>query len=106
MALPPGPPLHAAAQTLLYFWKPLAFLDGCQRRYGAVFRINTLVFGPEVCVIRPEHVKEVFTGDPDQLRAGEANAALEPLVGARSVLLLDGHEHLRQRRLMMPPFHG
>src|SRR5213595_3313364 len=26
--------------------------------------------------------------------------------GDRSVLLLDGSEHLRQRRLLLPPFHG
>ena len=48
----------------------------------------------------------MFTSGPDKLRAGEANAALEPVLGSRSVLLLDGAEHIRQRRLMLPPFHG
>ena len=48
----------------------------------------------------------MFRGPADQLRAGEANAVLGPVVGARSVLLLDGAEHLRQRRLMLPAFHG
>jgi cytochrome P450 len=51
-------------------------------------------------------VKEVFQGSGDQLHAGEANALLGPVLGERSVLLLDGSEHLRQRRLMLPPFHG
>ena len=31
---------------------------------------------------------------------------LEPIVGSRSVLLLDGGEHLAQRKLMLPAFHG
>ena len=57
-------------------------------------------------VFDPDVVKQVFRGPPEQLRAGEANAPLGPVLGARSVLLLDGAEHLRQRRLMLPPFHG
>ncbi len=106
MPLPPGPPLPAAAQTLAFMLRPLDFLEQCQRRYGDCFTIDTLLFGVEVNFAHPDAVRQVFTGDPDALRAGEANAALEPLVGARSVQLLDGAEHLRQRRLLMPPFHG
>ena len=106
MALPPGPRSPALVQTLLYLARPSEFIRDCHRRYGDVFTISTIIFGPEVAVVRPEHVKLVFTGDPDRLRAGEANEALEPLVGRHSVLLLDGAEHLRQRRLLMPPFLG
>ena len=54
----------------------------------------------------PDTVKRVFTGDPEQLLAGVGNVVLKPLLGPRSVLLLDGPEHLRQRRLMLPSFHG
>ena len=54
----------------------------------------------------PELVKKIFTGDPSVLRAGEGNSILRPVLGNRSVLLLDGPEHLRQRRLLLPPFHG
>ena len=53
----------------------------------------------------PRDVKKVFTGDP-VLRAGEANRILQPVLGAHSVLLLDGHDHMGQRKLMLPPFHG
>ena len=59
-----------------------------------------------VMVFHPELVKQVFRAPPTQLRAGEANAVLGPVVGARSVLLLDGAEHMRQRKLLLPPFHG
>ncbi|MBI5513706.1 MAG: cytochrome P450 [Deltaproteobacteria bacterium] len=102
----PGVPLPAFVQTLLWAGWPMEFLERAQERYGDVFHIHTLLFGKEVVLAHPEDVKEVFTGDPDQLRAGEANQPLEPLVGPRSVLLLDGPEHLRQRRLLLPPFHG
>ena len=65
------------------------------------------MFDPSfVMVFDPQLVKQVFQAPPDRLRAGEANVVLKPALGDRSVLLLDGAEHLRQRRLMLPPFHG
>ena len=65
------------------------------------------LFDPRfVMVFDPAVVKQVFRGPHEQLRAGEANAPLGPVLGPRSVLLLDGDEHLRQRRLMLPSFHG
>src|SRR5262249_39503091 len=54
----------------------------------------------------PEAIREIFTGDPDQLRAGEANQILDSFLGSHSLLRLDGARHQRERRLMMPPFHG
>ena len=54
----------------------------------------------------PEAVKAVFSGDPDVLRTGEGNIVLAPVLGSGSVLLLDGAEHLRHRRMILPPFHG
>ena len=54
----------------------------------------------------PEAVKQVFTGDPNLLYAGEGNVTLAPILGPGSTLLLDGPEHLRHRRLLLPPFHG
>jgi cytochrome P450 len=106
MANIPGPPLPAVVQTAIYLARPVEFVEFCRRRYGETFAVNTLLFGPEVVVSSPEDVRRVFTGDPAVFHAGEANAPLEPLIGPRSVLVLDGAEHVRQRRLMMPPFHG
>ena len=55
----------------------------------------------------PELVKQVFTGSPAQMHAGEANATiLEPAVGPNSVLTLDEAPHMSQRKLLLPPFHG
>ncbi len=105
MPLPPGPRLPALAQTLWYMARPNEFFAHMGRTYGDAFTIHTAI-GTEVCFTRPEAIKEVFTGDPDALRAGEANTVLRPVLGASSVLLLDGAAHMRQRRLMLPPFRG
>ncbi len=104
-ALPPGP---GGPKTLLigrFLAQPVTFLDSCQRRYGDYFTLR-LPNRTSVITSDPEAVKAVFTGDPDHLLAGRSNAILQPLLGDRSVLLLDGREHLRQRRLLLPPFHG
>src|ERR687896_2608950 len=77
-----------------------------RRRYGDLVLMRTLFDPGFVMVFEPELVKQVFRAPPEQLRAGEANAVLGPVVGERSVLLLDGAEHLRQRKLLLPPFHG
>jgi cytochrome P450 family 135 len=82
------------------------FLEACRRRYGDLVTLGTLFDSGFVMVFDPVLVKEVFQGSNDQLHAGEANALLGPVLGERSVLLLDGAEHLRHRRLMLPTFHG
>jgi len=106
MALPPGPPLPGLVQAGLLIAQPFEFLLRCQRTYGDAFTIRAASFGTFVVVTGPEEVRAVFTASPDVLRAGASNAPLGPLVGERSVLLLDGPEHLRQRKLLLPPFHG
>jgi cytochrome P450 family 135 len=81
-------------------------MERARRRYGDEFTVRLAQVGTFVFTTDPDTLKTVFTTGPDQLRAGEANVALEPVLGSRSVLLLDGAEHIRQRRLMLPPFHG
>lgn len=104
--LPPGPPLPRAVQSLLLLGPAERFLRACRRRYGGAFTMRLLFGAPSVVISDPRLLREVFTGPPDVLRAGESNRFLAPLVGGRSVLVLDGPEHLRQRRLLLPPFHG
>ncbi|HLM74433.1 MAG TPA: cytochrome P450, partial [Polyangiaceae bacterium] len=106
MTLPPGPSLPPIAQTMMWSFRPLPFLEACAKRYGDVFTLRFYQIGTFVFFSRPEHIKQIFTGDSDVLLSGKANQLLAPLVGSRSVLLLDKKEHLRQRRLLMPPFHG
>ena len=86
--------------------RPIPFLERCRRRYGDFFTVR-FVIGSVVWIADPNVIKQVFTGSSDTLHAGEANAPpLEPIMGKHSVLLLDGAEHMRQRKLMLPSFHG
>jgi cytochrome P450 len=106
VALPPGPREPSFLQLLQFTQRPLPWLDACARRYGDPFTARFFGLGTFVLVSAPELIKQIFTGDPDQLHAGEANAILAPVLGKSSVLLLDGPPHLRQRRLLSPPLRG
>jgi cytochrome P450 len=104
--LPPGPRLPRAIQTLAFMFAGPRFLEACRRRYGNAVTLGTLFDKRFVMLFDPALVKQLFQGSNDQLHAGEANALLGPILGQRSVLLLDGAEHLRHRKMMLPPFHG
>jgi cytochrome P450 family 135 len=105
-ALPPGPSLPRPLLLGRFVMQPTSFFEDCQRRYGEYFTLRLSAERTMVITSDPEAVKTVFTGDPEQLLAGKNNEILRPLLGDRSVLLLDGGAHMRQRRLMLPPFHG
>jgi cytochrome P450 family 135 len=106
MPQPPGPSSPALIQTLMMIRDPLRYFERCMRRYGRVFTVKFLAMGDLVYVVDPALVKQIFTGDSAVFRAGEANEVLEPVLGRGSVLLLDGEQHMRERRLLLPPFHG
>ncbi|MFZ0041367.1 MAG: cytochrome P450 [Solirubrobacteraceae bacterium] len=105
-SLPPGPPLPRVLQTAAFMIGGARFLEACRRRYGDAVTLGTLFDERFVMVFDPELVKQIFQGSAHRLHAGEANALLGPILGQRSVLVLDGAEHMRQRKLMLPPFHG
>ena len=104
--LPPGPRMPAIVQAGNLWLRPLPFFDECAKRYGDCFTLRVPTRPPMVIFSHPEAVKEIFAADPDELRAGEGNFILEPILGRHSLLLLDGAQHLRERRLMLPSFHG
>ncbi len=105
--LPPGSRTPAPLQAMNYLRDPLGFLSRQQRRHGDIFTVRFPFFGSIVYVARPDLVKAVFTGAPAIFHAGEANATvLEPALGPNSVLTLDDEPHMRQRKLLLPPFHG
>jgi cytochrome P450 len=105
-SLPPGPTGPRAITVARFMLTPSRFLEDSWHRYGDLFTIELSAGRIVVACADPAVAKEVFTGDPALLHAGAGNVVLKPLLGPRSVLLLDGPEHLRQRRLMLPPFHG
>jgi cytochrome P450 family 135 len=106
MALPPGPRVPATVATAQFARRPLDTLLRWHGRYGDAFTVRFLVFGTGVYVADPAEIRKMFTGDQSDLKAGEANSPLSPILGESSVLVLDGPEHMRQRKLLLPPFQG
>jgi cytochrome P450 len=95
-----------ALQTAIWFGNAQWMLDQCARRFGETFTLRILNEGPWVVLSNPDHLRQVFTGDPRIFHAGEGNQILLPVLGEKSVLLLDEAAHLEQRKLLLPPFHG
>jgi cytochrome P450 len=93
-------------QTWQWLRSPYAFLADCAARYGDTFQMTLSGFGTAVIVSNPDDIKEVFAASPDVLLGGKSNEVLRPFVGSFSLLVLDGPEHQRQRKLLMPSFHG
>ena len=107
MPLPPGPRLPALAQTLWYVARPNQVFHWLGRTYGDAFTIHTAALGAEVCFVRPEAIKQIFTGDPERRCArGRPTPSSSPSWGRSPSCCFDGAEHMRQRRLVLPPFHG
>ena len=102
--IPPGPSAHHLRQSLAWFNRPVEFMEEGRRRFGPVFAAR---FGPNhraVFISDPDAIREIVRGDTAELRMGDANGLFRPVVGSASILVLDGDEHLRHRRLMLPAF--
>ena len=107
MVLPPGPRAPAAWQTIAWMARPAAFLRRVHEKFGDPATIRTYWTGePMVLFSDPHAVREIFRLDPAIAPAGQSWEFLRPFAGPYSILLLDGEEHLRERRLMQIPFHG
>src|SRR5438132_4032724 len=105
--LPPGPRAAALVQTLAWALAPTWFMDRCARSAGEFFTLTFFPSGMQLVVVSdPDAVKTVFTASPEVAPSGAANSPLAPVMGPSSVIVLTGPEHLRQRKLLLPPFHG
>jgi cytochrome P450 family 135 len=105
--LPPGSRAPGAVNAVHFTRDPVGFLERQARKYGDAFSINFPGFGRMAYFAHPDTVKQIFTSDPGTLHAGEANGrVLEPALGKFSLLTLDEDDHMRQRKLLLPPFHG
>jgi cytochrome P450 family 135 len=106
MPLPPELPRGPLWQTLAWSFRPLAFMARARREIGDAFSVRFVGFErPMVMISDPAAIKALYTERRNGLPPGRS-FALEPILGARSVLLLEGEEHIARRRLMLPPFHG
>jgi cytochrome P450 len=105
--LPPGPGWPVLLQSVGLLRFRHRFVPWLHRRYGDTFTVRIIPKGrPLVLFTRPEHAREIFAGDPEVFQAGKGNAILGPIMGEHSLLLQDGAEHKRARRLLMPAFNG
>lgn len=105
--LPAGPPTRSIVNMVRWVAKPLPWLADLNARYGNVFSMYLpRLDAPVVIFAEPSAVRDLWTGDPQYLNAGQANIILRSVLGKDSLLVLDGERHLRERRLMLPPFHG
>ncbi len=87
--------------------RPFELLSSSQAEYGDTFTIRLpMVPNGITAIADPAAIKEIFGLGPDEAHAGEANVVLKPFLGKHSLLLLDGAQHLRHRKMILPSFHG
>src|SRR4051794_28219298 len=105
--LPDGPRFSGLLQSILLMRFRHQWIPRLRRKYGDVFSIKILPEGRWMVFFhRPEHVREIFAGDPEVFHAGKGNAILGPVMGEHSLLLVDSSQHKRARKLLMPAFNG
>jgi cytochrome P450 len=105
--VPDGPRFNALLQSIALMRFRHQWIPRLHRKYGDVFSIKILPEGRWMVFFnRPEHVREIFAGDPEIFHAGKGNAILGPVMGEHSLLLVDSSQHKRARKLVMPAFNG
>ncbi len=106
LVLPPEPKSSPLVQTLRWSFRPLPFMHECRERHGDAFSLRFLGFErPMVMISDPAAIKALYTERSHGLPPGR-EIVLTPIVGPRSVLVIEGTDHLAHRKLMLPAFHG
>ncbi len=105
--LPPGATMPPLVQTIRFGARPRGFNLRAQRRYGDVWQLRLLTRkDPFVVTCHPDHFRSLMTADPDDAPSLTGESPLRPILGPNSILTSVGERHLRQRKLLLPPFHG
>jgi cytochrome P450 len=103
---PPDIPLARRLQLLRFNQRQIQFVFRARRELGEVFRMRGVIDGSPVITSHPDHVQSLFTAKPEQAPSLTGESPLRPIVGPSSVLTAIGPRHMRQRKLLLPPFHG
>jgi cytochrome P450 len=103
---PPMVPLRPLSQVVRFNQRQIEFVFKWRRELGEVFRTRGTVSGGPVVTSHPDHVKSLFTAKPEQAPSLTGESPLRPIVGSNSVLTAVGERHMRQRKLLLPHFHG
>jgi hypothetical protein len=104
VTLPPGPRLPRFAQGLYTVTMPRRGLPRLRARFGDAFSVNLPIFGRAVVISDPGQIRQLFLAGPDVVENIQPN--LGRVLGPGSMFALTGEEHRRQRKLLVPPFHG
>jgi cytochrome P450 len=105
--MPPFIQLPRALQTLRFARRPIGFNLCAQRQFGDVWQLR-LASRSESFVVtsHPDHVASLLKAKPHEAPSLTGESPLRPILGANSVLTSVGARHLRQRKLLLAPFHG
>src|SRR2546423_3984982 len=104
--LPPRTSLPRSLQTLRFSIRQIEFVFRARRELGEVFRIRGTPDRDVIAVTsHPDHVRSLFTAKPELAPSLTGESPLRPVVGSTSVLTAIGPRHMRQRKLLLPPFH-
>jgi cytochrome P450 len=106
LPVPPAVPLPRYLQVLRFNQRQIQFVFGARRELGEVFRMRGTVSGGPVVTCHPDHVRSLFTAKPELAPSLTGESPLRPVVGPNSVLTAVGARHMRQRKLLLPAFHG
>ncbi|HNF98613.1 MAG TPA: cytochrome P450, partial [Pseudomonadota bacterium] len=98
-------PLPMVLQSFLWIRYPVQVMNYCRKEFGPTFMVRLPRF-QMVMLTEPDAIRTMFASKGDDLHAGKVNTILRAIVGSSSVLLLDGAEHMRHRKLLLPSFHG
>ena len=103
---PPFVQIHPLAQLLHFNQRQIEFVFKARRVLGDVFALRTPEPNGLIMTSLPDDVRSLFTARPEQAPSLAAESPLRPILGPNSVLTSVGERHMRQRKLLLPPFHG
>ena len=106
LAAPPSVDMPTLLQVVRFNQRQIEFVFRARREHGEVFRMRGTVPGGPVVTSHPDHVRSLFTCRADEAQSLTGESGLRPIVGPNSTLTAVGERHLRQRKLLLPPFHG
>ena len=104
VTLPDGPSLPRFVQGGMGLVAPLWTMRRLRKRYGSAFTIEIPIFGKAVVISDPAEVKQLFTTSPEI--ADNLDMNLGRVLGPNSFFAISGDTHKKQRKLLIPPFHG
>ena len=104
VTLPDGPSLPRLVQGGMALAAPLWTMRRLRKRYGSAFTVDVPIFGKAVVISDPAEVRQLFTTSPEI--ADNLDLNLGRVLGPNSFFAISGDTHKKQRKLLVPPFHG